>query len=341
MGPPPLARQPPGSKNATNRSPLSRVQRTARDRRCWRKKLVHPDKKKIINAPDSARCRSKLPTPRGRCSRRHANRSCPICLSSAPPNPAQRHCITTSKSIRKCSYPSAIKETNYMAFYNGLPPLAGPGDKIALRWAEHHDVAGISGVVPRPESGSGGGRCQPGVFVLSDTCLSGLRSFARRPKIVMILRNPIDCTFSMYAMMRRDGREPCRTFAEAFAESPARMAAGWEWAWDYQQGFMLADRVAAYLQAFPKQQVFIRRYEELQNHPQRFYRELNSFVGIDDIDLEDANKRENTSPTRGQMLRKKKLGRWMLRTARVAGWLTPPALKTTCDSDFWTRRRLC
>ena len=28
--------------------------------------------------------------------------------------------------------PSAIKETNYMAFYNGLPLLAGPGDQTAL-----------------------------------------------------------------------------------------------------------------------------------------------------------------------------------------------------------------
>jgi hypothetical protein len=129
-------------------------------------------------------------------------------------------------------------------------------------------------------------------------------------------------------MMRRDCREPCRTFSEAFAQSPSRMAAGWEWAWDYQRGFMLSERVAAYLEQFPKQQLLIRRYEDLQSQPQRFYRDLNAFIGIDDIDLGDANKRENTSPTRGQMLRKKKLGRWMLRSARVAGWLTPPALKT-------------
>src|SRR5262249_49196768 len=137
-----------------------------------------------------------------------------------------------------------------------------------------------------------------------------IAKFCPAAKIVMILRNPIDCTFSMYAMMRRDLREPCRTFAAAFAESPARMAAGWEWAWDYHRGFMLADRVATYLEHIPEDQLFIRRYEDLQNHPERFYRELNAFIGIDDISLSDANKRENTSPTRGQMLRKRKLGRW-------------------------------
>ena len=66
----------------------------------------------------------------------------------------------------------------------------------------------------------------------------------------MILRNPMDCTFSMYSMMRRDRREPCRTFAKRSSKAP-RIAAGWEWAWDYQQGFMLADRVAADLRPFP------------------------------------------------------------------------------------------
>ena len=222
--------------------------------------------------------------------------------------------------------PAEIKETNYMAFYNGLPPLAGPGDKIAL--------AGQSiTTLPEYQTLYRGRKAEVAAADVSPAYLyypqvpERIVKLCPTAKIVMILRNPIDCTFSMYAMMRRDGREPCRTFAAAFAESPARMAAGWEWAWDYQQGFMLADRVAAYLQAFPKQQLFIRRYEELQNRPRRFYRELNSFAGIDDIDLGTANKRENTSPTRGQMLRKKKLGRWMLRTARVAGWLTPPAVK--------------
>ncbi len=229
--------------------------------------------------------------------------------------------------------PSAIKETNYMAFYNGLPPLAGPGDKIALAGQSITTLPEYQALYRGRKAEVAAADVSP-AYLYYPNVPERIAKLCPTAKIVMILRNPIDCTFSMYAMMRRDGREPCRTFAEAFAESPARMAAGWEWAWDYQQGFMLADRVAAYLQAFPEQQVFIRRYEELQNHPQQFYRALNSFAGIDDIDLGEANKRENTSPTRGQMLRKKKLGRWMLRTARVAGWLTPPALKNNLRQRF-------
>jgi Sulfotransferase domain len=229
--------------------------------------------------------------------------------------------------------PAAIKETNYMAFYNGLPPLAGPGDKIALCGQSITTLPEYQALYRGRKAEVAAADVSP-AYLYYPQVPERIAKLCPTAKIVMILRNPIDCTFSMYAMMRRDGREPCRTFAEAFAESPARMAAGWEWAWDYQRGFVLADRVAAYLRAFPKQQVFIRRYEELQNHPQRFYRELNSFAGIDDIDLGAANKRENTSPTRGQMLRKKKLGRWMLRTARVAGWLTPPALKNNLRQRF-------
>jgi Sulfotransferase domain len=223
--------------------------------------------------------------------------------------------------------PSAIKETNYMAFYNGLPQLAGPGDKTALAGKSITTLKQYQALY-RGRKGEVVAADVSPAYLYYPQAPERIAKLCPTAKIVMILRNPIECTFSMYAMMRRDGREPCRTFSEAFAQSPARMVVGWEWAWDYQRGFMLADRVAAYLAIFPDQQLFIRRYEELQDQPQRFYRELNAFVGIDDIDLGDANKRENTSPTRGQMLRKRKLGRWLLRTARVAGLLTPTALKT-------------
>ena len=214
-----------------------------------------------------------------------------------------------------------------MAFYNGLPPLAGPGDKTALAGQSISTLQEYQALYCGRKTETAAADVSP-AYLYYPQAPERIAKLCPSAKIVMILRNPIECTFSMYAMMCRDGREPCRTFAEAFTQSPARMAAGWEWAWDYQRGFMLSDRVAAYLDQFPKQHLFIRRYEDLQSQPQRFYRDLNAFIGIDDIDLGDANKRENTSPTRGQMLRKKKLGRWMLRSARVAGWLTPPALKT-------------
>jgi hypothetical protein len=111
------------------------------------------------------------------------------------------------------------------------------------------------------------------------------------------------------------------------------MAAGWEWAWDYQQGFMLSQRVARYLKLFPAQQLFVRRYEELKNHPAAYYSDLCKFLGVSAIDLKKANLQVNLSPTRRDMIAKRKAGRWMLRSARVAGLLVPRSLKAA----LWQR----
>jgi hypothetical protein len=222
--------------------------------------------------------------------------------------------------------PASIKETNYMAFYEGLPPLAGPGDKLALagksitRFADYQALWQPRTSEPVAVDVSPAYLCCP-------QAAGKIAELCPQAKIVIVLRNPIECAFSFYSMMRRDGREPCRRFWEAFEQSPKRMAAGWEWAWDYQRCPMFADQVARYQKLFPARQLFIRRYEELKREPKAYYQDLCKFLGIAPIDLSSANRQVNLSPTRGDMLRKHKAGRWMLRAARVAGLLLPPSVK--------------
>ena len=97
----------------------------------------------------------------------------------------------------------------------------------------------------------------------------------------MVLRNPVESTFSMFSMMYRDRRENCDSFAEAFHRRHERLAAGWEWAWNYRRLFIYSEQVARYLNLFPRSQFFIRRYEELKCTPEKFYRDLMEFMGVD------------------------------------------------------------
>jgi hypothetical protein len=150
----------------------------------------------------------------------------------------------------------------------------------------------------------------------------------------MILRNPAECVLSMYSMMRRYQREPCKKLADAFRDSPRRMAAGWEWAWDYQNYFLYASQVARYLDLFPRSQVFVRRYEELKRYPAKFYAELCGFLGIRAIDLAVANRAVNLAPTRGEMLRKRRLTRRLLRVVGAVGLLCPPPWKSALRRRF-------
>lgn len=131
----------------------------------------------------------------------------------------------------------------------------------------------------------------------------------------------------MYSMLRRDRRESCRTFRQAFALSQQRISAGWDGCWDYHGAYLFADQVQRYLNLFSRSQMFICRYEELQDTPALFYRELCKFTGVSELDVEHANQRLNVACTRRDLIRTRKMGRWMMRTAHVAGLFCPTSIK--------------
>lgn len=220
--------------------------------------------------------------------------------------------------------PELIKETNFMAFADGLPPLTGPRDRefvggsiTCLADYEHLYRGRTTEVVAADVS--------PG-YLYHAQAAGRIAALCPQAKIVIVLRNPVEAAFSMYAMMRRDEREPCRNFWTAFELSAERMAAGWEWAWDYQQCFKYARQVEGYLAHFPAGQLFIRRYEDLKKHPAEFHRDLAQFIGIEPIDLQRANRRQNIAPRRCDLLVRTRNGRRVLRAARAAAWLSPEPL---------------
>jgi len=227
--------------------------------------------------------------------------------------------------------PEHVKEANYMAFPDKFPPLNGPGD----RWVFSETVTELSDYLWLY-----GDRNVDLSADVSHTYLyyphaaHNIAKACPQAKIIMILRNPAECVLSMYSMMRRYQREPCEKLADAFRDSPRRMAAGWEWAWDYQNYFLYASQVARYLDLFPKSQIFIRRYEELRHQPAKFYAELCGFLGIRAIDLAAANRAVNLAPTRREMLRKRKLTRRLLRVAGAVGLLCPPPWKSALRRRF-------
>jgi hypothetical protein len=228
---------------------------------------------------------------------------------------------------------SPRKEINYMAFYDGLPPLRGPGDESIVARNSVTTLADYEGLYA--------GRTIE--LIAADTSPAYLRSAAAAAritklcadaKIVIVLRNPIESAFSMYSMLRRDRREPCRTFREAWERTPERIAAGWDTCWDYQGEYLFARQVERYLKMFPRGQLFIRRYEELKTQPVKFYRQLCEFAGISEIDVATANRQVNVGATKRDLIRTRKIGRWALRAARVAGIIVPCSWKSALHRRY-------
>ncbi len=213
--------------------------------------------------------------------------------------------------------PGTIKETNYMAFFGGKPRLAGPRDATVLEGS----ITSLPAyqVLYAQRAGERVAADVSPSYLYYPQAAGKIAELCPSAKIVMVLRNPVEAAFSMYAMMRRDVREPCRSFWRAFEQSSQRMAAGWEWAWDYQGCFRYAKQVARYQERFPNAQLFIRRYEDLKNNPAAFYSDLAEFLGIDVVDLERTNRPWNVGPRRGARCWPKRV-----RGACCCGWLALP-----------------
>lgn len=108
-------------------------------------------------------------------------------------------------------------------------------------------------------------------------------------KIIMVLRNPAERAYSLYRFLCVIGAEWATTFEKALSLEPERMADErfmrenrlWYGLFQYFNSGLYSAQVARYLEAFPREQVEIILYDDLQADSlgtvQRVYR----FLGVD------------------------------------------------------------
>ncbi len=218
--------------------------------------------------------------------------------------------------------PETIKETNYMAYFGGLPRPTGPGDIVAVSTSVT-SLTEYEALYAQRNGETIAADVSPGYLFFPQS--SGkIAELCPNAKIVIILRNPIESALSMFSMMYRLRREPCEPFVDAFQRSHERMAAGWAWNWNYQDYFLYSGQVARYLDLFPRSQIFIRRYEELKHTPEKFYHDLTAFLGVENLKLQEANDWVNMGARHWDRLRRTRRGKILLELARTAEKLLPP-----------------
>jgi hypothetical protein len=203
-----------------------------------------------------------------------------------------------------------------------VPPLAGPrdresiGDKstttlenYAALWVNWRDKPVAVDVSPS--------------YMHYPRAATKIAELCPAAKIVIVLRNPVECSFSMYSMKRRDNLETSLTFREAIERIDDRQAAGWDIGWDYLRSYLVSDAVERYMKLFPASQLFIRRYELLKRQPEQFYGELCAFLEVDPIDVQKANVKVNAAATRRDVLAHTRGGRWLMRLMKLATDVLP------------------
>ena len=184
----------------------------------------------------------------------------------------------------------SIKEPNYFSFAGENLNCQGPGaDYINNSITDPKAYHALFSDAP---AGSICGEASP-LYLYSPAAPARIRHQIPGAKLVVILRNPIEQAFSHYLYATKQAIETEPDFTTALGLEQGRMDAGWQPLFAYSQFPRYGEQMARYLQLFPREQIFIRTYEDFQDQPEQLLHDIFEFIGADATFAPDMSKRVN------------------------------------------------
>jgi hypothetical protein len=139
-------------------------------------------------------------------------------------------------------------------------------------------------------------------YLYSSSAPQEIREFSPDPRIVIMLRNPVDMIYSLHSHMLFTGDEQIEDFGEALAAEPDRsrgqripVRASRPEGLLYRSCGRYAIHVKRWLDAFGPELVKVILFDDFVANPGRVYRETLEFLGVDpdfrpDFDVVNRNK---------------------------------------------------
>jgi hypothetical protein len=111
-----------------------------------------------------------------------------------------------------------------------------------------------------------------------DPAITYIKKFIGEPRIIIILRNPVDLAFSAYTFLARDNREYL-SFEEALDKEEQRKQEGWRHIWLYKDSGFYSNQVRAYMDNFPYVKICL--FDDLRKDTLAVVKELYEFLDVD------------------------------------------------------------
>jgi hypothetical protein len=105
-----------------------------------------------------------------------------------------------------------------------------------------------------------------------------IKQYLGNPKIIIILRNPVERAFSAFAELTLENRE-FFSFEEALRQEPNRIAEGWRPTWYYQDLGFYSHQIKAYFDHFSTVKICL--FDDLQQAPGPMIQDLYRFLEVD------------------------------------------------------------
>ncbi len=169
-------------------------------------------------------------------------------------------------------YMGLIKEPNFFSSQCLEPPKKGPFKKRIVDFEEYCDL------FSKHKGETAIGEASVEYLYYYENSIKFIKKYLGDPKIVIILRNPVERAFSNYMMLKQNNKESL-SFRNAMAQEDQRIKEAWEVTWFYKAKSFYYEPVKAYMEDFSN--VYVGLFDDFRKEPFAFIKGIYAFLGVD------------------------------------------------------------
>jgi hypothetical protein len=136
------------------------------------------------------------------------------------------------------------------------------------------------------------GEASVGTLFYFERAIPAIKRHLGDPRIIIILRDPVERAYSAYRMLVRDDWEHL-SFADALIMEEKRKQDGYRLMWRYQEVGLYASQVRAFLENFSRVQVLF--FDDLKINSDKLMRSVYGFLDVNLDFIPDTSHRHNVS----------------------------------------------
>lgn len=170
------------------------------------------------------------------------------------------------------------KELHYFSFKYMEKLLAGPGDSNILE-TSCRTIEEYAAFYAPARAQIALGDISPSYFYFTDVCAE-MRARLGSPRIIVMLRDPVQKAFSQYMHLIRDARETL-DFNAALAAEPERVRKGYAAMWRYAQSSLFTERTKRFMDEFGAANTKVILFDDLLRDPNGVVADTFRFLGVD------------------------------------------------------------
>ena len=156
------------------------------------------------------------------------------------------------------------KEPHYFALHRLGARFTAPGDDHTINRVAVTDRDAYLALYPTEHDFRALGDASVSTLYYHEEALPEVRRMNPAMKLVVMLREPVARAYSSHQYMRARGLEPVEDFMTAVDLERTRKEEGWHHIWHYTSMSRYADSLEAVYATFPREQVGVWFYDDLQ-----------------------------------------------------------------------------